>query len=216
MDTYWGKIKRDSQYQLEEVFDWTAHLEHLQAVLREFDPAAASNEEIMIRCFLEGLRAFIRAQIDVRGRDLSSWEEAVEKTVNAEAKTMLQSCFITRNMDSRCQQGNRPSKKEKEEKDSGKNKSTKSTPADTSSRKQSSSAWQTPSAKPKNNQDHQQGPRRRGGQGQGCNTNSPATGVNIVSTKEGRDMSQVECYNCHRKRHYSNKCPRNPKKQSKN
>ena len=29
VDSYWRKIKRDSQYQLEEVLNWTAHLEHL-------------------------------------------------------------------------------------------------------------------------------------------------------------------------------------------
>ena len=38
MDTYWGKIKRDFQYQLEEVFNWAVYLEHLQAVFQEFDP----------------------------------------------------------------------------------------------------------------------------------------------------------------------------------
>ena len=89
VDAYWGKIKRDSQYQLEEVLDWAAHLEHLQAVLREFDPAATPNEEIMIRYFREGLRPSVRAQLDARGRDLDSWEEAVEKAVNAKAKALL-------------------------------------------------------------------------------------------------------------------------------
>ena len=148
VDAYWGKIKRDSQYQLEEVLDWTAHLEHLQAVLREFDPAAAPNEEIMIQCFRKGLRPSIRAQLDAWGRDLDSWEEAVEKTVNAEAKALLQSPASIRNMDSRCPRGSRPAKRE--EKDfGGKNKSTNSTPADTSSGKQSSSTQQTSSANPK-------------------------------------------------------------------
>ena len=89
VDTYWGKLKRDSQHQQEEVLDWAAHLEHLQAVLREFDPDAAPTGRIMIRCFLEGLKPSVRAQMDTRGRDLSSWEEAVEKAVNAEAKAML-------------------------------------------------------------------------------------------------------------------------------
>ena len=32
VEIYWGKITRDSQYQLEEVFDWAAHLKHLQMV----------------------------------------------------------------------------------------------------------------------------------------------------------------------------------------
>ena len=60
VDAYWGKIKRDSQYQLEEVLDWAAHLEHLQVVLQEFDPATTPNEEIMIQYFREGLRPFVR------------------------------------------------------------------------------------------------------------------------------------------------------------
>ena len=50
-------------------------------------------------------------------------------------------------MDLRCSQRNRLMKKE--EKDSGKNKSTDFAPADTSSKKQSSSTQQTFSAKPK-------------------------------------------------------------------
>ena len=60
VDSYWGKIKKDFQYQLEEVFDWTAHLEHLQVVLQEFDPVAAPNNDILIRYFWEDLKPFIR------------------------------------------------------------------------------------------------------------------------------------------------------------
>ena len=138
MDTYWEKIKKDSQYQLEEVLDWVACLKHLQAVLREFDPAATLNEEIMIRYFREGLRPFVRAQFDAKGGDLDSWEKVVEKTVNVEAKTFLQSSANTRNMDSRCLRGNRPARKE-EKNSNRKNKATDSIPADTSSGKQSSS-----------------------------------------------------------------------------
>ena len=171
----------------------------------------------MIRCFLEGLKPSVQAQIDTRGRELNSWEEAVEKVVNAEAKAMLQSSASTRDMDSRCPRGNRPARKEEKD-SSGKNKSTDSPSADTSSRKQSSSTQQT-SSYPKKDQDHQRSPRHPEGRGrQGCNTNSPATGVNIVPTKEekDRDMSKVECFNCHRKGHYSKKCPHNPKEGSKN
>ena len=72
VDTYWGKLKRDSQYQQEEFLDWAAYLKHLQAVLQEFDPGAAPNERIMIRCFLEDLKPSIRAQIDAQSRDLNS------------------------------------------------------------------------------------------------------------------------------------------------
>ena len=51
VDAYWEKIKRDSQYQLEEVLDWAVHLEYLQVVFREFDPTATLNQEIMIWYF---------------------------------------------------------------------------------------------------------------------------------------------------------------------
>ena len=172
----------------------------------------------MIQCFLEGLKPSVRAQMDTQSRDLNSWKEAMEKIVNAKAKAMLQSSFSTRNMDSRCPRENKPAKKE-EKNSSGKNKSTDSFFTDTSSRKQSSSTQQTSSANPKKDQDHQQGPWHCGGRGgQGRNTDSPATGVNIVPKKEGKDkdMSQVECYNYHWKRHYSNKYPWNPKEESKN
>ena len=90
---------RNSQHQLEEVLDWAAHLEHQQAVLQEFDPAATSNKKIMIRYFREGLKPSIRAQLDAQGRELDFWEEAIEKAVNAEAKTLLQSASSTREMD---------------------------------------------------------------------------------------------------------------------
>ena len=106
----------------------------------------------MIRYFREGLRPSVQAQLDTRGRNHDSWEEAVEKAVNAEAKALLQSSASIRDMDSRCPRGNRPARKE--EKDSGgKNKSTDSPSTDTSSGKQSSSTQQTSSAK--KDQDYQ-------------------------------------------------------------
>ncbi len=49
VDSYWIKIRRDSQYQQEEVLDWAAHLEHLQVVLKEFDPTGAPNKITLIR-----------------------------------------------------------------------------------------------------------------------------------------------------------------------
>ena len=188
MDAYWGKIKRDSQHQLEEVLDWAAHLEHLQAVLREFDPAATPNEEIMIRHFREGLRPSVRAQLDTRGRNQDSWEEAVEKAVNAEAKALLQSSSSIRDMDSRSPQGNRPAKKE-EKNSGGKNKSTDLPSADTFSGKQS---FSTQHSFTKKDQDYQQGGswRREGRQRQGRRHDFLATGVNHPAVKkEKKDLS---------------------------
>ena len=172
-------------------------------VLREFDPGAALTERIMIRCFVEGLRSSVRAQMNTRSRDLDSWEETVKKAVNAEAKAMLQSFSITRNMDSRCPKENNPARKE--EKDSGgKNKCTDFAPADTSCGKQTSSTQQASSAYLK--KDHCGGPRRRRGRGQ----DSPATSVNTIPKKE-EDISQVEYFHCRKKGHFANRCPQKKK-----
>ncbi len=45
VDSYWTKIRRDSQYEHEEVLDWAIHLEHLQAVLKEFDLTGALTKQ---------------------------------------------------------------------------------------------------------------------------------------------------------------------------
>ena len=55
VNSYWAKIKRDSQYQQEDVLDWAAHLKHMQAILLEFDSVAAPNEDTMIQYFRKGL-----------------------------------------------------------------------------------------------------------------------------------------------------------------
>ena len=87
------------------------------------------NKEIIIQYFWESLRPSIRTHLDIRGRELDFWKEAIEKVVNVEVKAMLQLSSSIRNINSRCPQKNRPVKKE--EKDFGKNKSITSPLADT-------------------------------------------------------------------------------------
>ena len=64
VDSIWKKLKRDYQYQLEEVYDWASHLEYLQSILIEFDPVAAPMESTMIRYFEEGLKPSIKVEMD--------------------------------------------------------------------------------------------------------------------------------------------------------
>ena len=160
----------------------------------------------MIRYFREGLRPSIRAQLDVRDRELDSWDEVVDKTVDAEAKASLQAPSGTREMDSQCPRGQRPTKKEdKDSRDYKKNKSSQNLSTNTSS-----SGTQSSLAQPKkeqNSRSRQGGPRR---QGQGQNT--PATGVNATAVrkdkdKDKKDLSNIECYTYKQKGHYANKCP---------
>ena len=85
VNSYWAKIKRDSQYQQEDVLDWATHLEHLQAILQKCDAIAAPNKDNMIWYFQEGLWPSIWVQLDVKDRDLDSWDEVVDKTVDVKA-----------------------------------------------------------------------------------------------------------------------------------
>ena len=71
--------------------DWDAHLEHFQAVLKEFDPLVAPNKEVLIRCFRESLQPFIQAQMDSCHWELDFWDEVLNKAIKAESKTAFQS-----------------------------------------------------------------------------------------------------------------------------
>ena len=71
-------------------------------VLRKFDSIAAPNDDSLIQYFKKGLRPSIRAQLDAQGRDLDSWDEVVEKIVDAEAKASLQLYSRTREINFKC------------------------------------------------------------------------------------------------------------------
>ena len=78
----------------------------------------------MILYFQEDLRPSIRAQLDVKDRDLDSWGKVVNKAINAKTKASLQALSETREMDFRCLQGQQPTKKDdKDSRDFEKNKS---------------------------------------------------------------------------------------------
>ena len=81
VDNIWRKLKRDFQYQLEEVYDWAFHLKHLQSILQEYDPVAAPTEVTMVRYFEEGLKPSIKAEMDQDDSQLIDYEELVAKTV---------------------------------------------------------------------------------------------------------------------------------------
>ena len=71
------------------MLDWATYLEHLQVVLKKFDPTTILNKETLICYFQEGLRISIQAQLDNQGRDLDVWDKVVEKVVNVKAKAGL-------------------------------------------------------------------------------------------------------------------------------
>ena len=164
-------------------------MKHLQAGLQKFDLIAIPNKKIIIRYFWEDLKPSIWVQLNAQDRYLKSWKEAIEKAVNAEAKTLLQSSSNTRKIDSKCPQKSKPDKKE--EKDSKKIKF-----ADSPSANIPYGYSTHQSQINKKNQDHQQWFWRRGEWGQAYDSSATGANANAVK-KDKRNISQVECFTCH-------------------
>ena len=62
IDSIWNKFRRDSKYQLKEVWDWVSHLQHLQSILSEFDQTP---DGLTIICyFLESLKPSIKVKME--------------------------------------------------------------------------------------------------------------------------------------------------------
>ena len=95
-------------------------------VLKEFDPAAASNGEVLICYFYNSLRSSIWAQFDKQSWNLDTWEQVIKTDIDAEAKTACQPQSLIKEIDSCCLWDHCPSKTDKpikEQKDSNSYKS---------------------------------------------------------------------------------------------
>ena len=54
-------------------------------MLNEFNLVTASNREVLIQYFQEGLRLSIQAQIDSQHQELDSWNKVLDKAIEAES-----------------------------------------------------------------------------------------------------------------------------------
>ena len=88
-DCIWKKLKRNSQYQLEEVYDWASHLKYLQSILMEFDLVATLTKFTMVRYFEKGLKPSIKAKMDQDASYLDNYKELIAKAMRVENKVGL-------------------------------------------------------------------------------------------------------------------------------
>ena len=210
VDSIWRTIRKDYQYQLKEVIDWAAHIEHLQTVLKEFNPVAAPTEEVLICYFCDGLRPSIRAQTNKRVQDLDTWEEAIKKTIDAEAKAACQPQSLRKEMDNRCPQCHWPTKTDepaREPSDTDNNSFRpqesktqalqRSENADTSEK-----AWKE---KKKNDQRNKRDRRAQEGSTLATGINTKTSGGDNSKRKNRPDPVQITGWNCNQKGHYSSK-----------
>lgn len=90
IDATWGSFLRDSQRQGESVRKYSAHLQHLRSILREYDPVGTPTEGLMIRRLREGLLVSIKAQLYNTGDRTESWSEFLNNVMSAKAAAKLQ------------------------------------------------------------------------------------------------------------------------------
>lgn len=102
-------------------------------VLEEFDLIAAPNEDVLIWHLQDGFQLSIRAQLDERDHNLDDWNKAIEKAIDARAKTSRQVFLGMRKIDTCCLRGQQPSKAKKPAKNVEKSKLSQNPLAHTSS-----------------------------------------------------------------------------------
>ena len=223
VDTIWSTIRKDSQHQFEEVIDWAAHLEHLQTVLQEFDANAVISEPVLIRLFRNGLKLFIRAQAKQKGHRKDTWNQAIKKAITAEAKAALNLPLWVREMDACCLQGHYFASKPTEDytRDQG---FLPFRPQEAQTMLPHHSERAETLEKPRRDYQkdrHNRNCCNRGSYGFKTQGSTPATGVNATKTsarndrgrdqlarRKDRDMSRNTCYNCNKKGHFTNQCPK--------
>ena len=69
--------------------DWAAQLKHLQTVFWKVNANVMISKPVLIRLFCDGLRPSIYAQAKQEGCQKDTWNQAIKKTITAEAKATL-------------------------------------------------------------------------------------------------------------------------------
>ena len=218
VDSIWKKLEKDFQYQLEEIYNWASHLEHLQFILMEFDPATAPTESTMVRYFEESLKPSIKAEMDQDATHLNDYEELVAKAIRAKAKDSLRLGSYIREADLQVLRGSWPTHTTAYKVqtqgavthgDKSKTKAPTSTPAQDSE----------PSDKSRKDKKKKHYKEKKDFREPREDSTIPASGVNAAevggggkySKRNKKDPSGVTCYNCNKKRHFADKCQESQK-----
>ena len=203
--------------------DWAAHLEHLQIVFRKFNANVVILELDLIYLFRNGLRLSIRAQAKQKSSQKDTCHQAIRKVITAEAKAVLNLLFWVREIDVCCPWSHRST-----------SKPTEDHIRDQCSfpfclqKAEIMLTYHFEQAKTleRLRRDHQKGKRNKNR----CNcgprdfrpySSTPATRMNTTKVlaqndcernwpmqQEDKNLSQTTCYNCNKKSHFVNQCPK--------
>ncbi len=199
----WSKLRGDAQHKSEKVQDWAAHLEYLQSILLEFDANNAPQEGQLGHTFYDGLRPSIKLWIAGIGEDIP-WNDLIKAANKAEVRAKIQGSTY---LDQWCPKRKRPLKMSLNSRDDQTNApqaKDKANPAKQVSEAEKSSEKARIEKKKKGRQRWSERP-------------TPAIGANTTPTtatggerqkkkQKGQDVSEVTCYSCNKKGHYTSDC----------
>lgn len=73
-------------------------MKQLQTVLTKFNSVVALNKDVQISYFRNGLKSFIRIQLDIYNQDFDIWNELLEKAIDTNAIASYQPSLETYNI----------------------------------------------------------------------------------------------------------------------
>ena len=187
------------------MLDWASHLKHLQSIFLEFDADEAPGEPTMIKYFREGLKPSIRAEIEQYGRELDSFEDTIQKAVNAEAQATLSPRSATRETDQHCPQSTWPAISTAAKSQGSPMKDPRVEEPKTRTQKANSSYCPESTETSDKKTRKEKKKRHRRDQAWRCSVSTSITSINSSSLFDGvrRELSQVTYYNCHKKGNYA-------------
>ena len=168
----------------------------------------------MICYFREGLKLSIKVEMEQQDRESMDFEEMVQRTVNAKAKTGLKSSTMVQESDIHCPSGHRPSHNTSLKVQTQETTTKKPRPKESRLKKAKLTNGKAP-APPRS--DEPAKPNHKKKKRELLKKKKDSTSTSRVNAIEGKkkqslgNTSQVTCYNCQNKGHFANKCPKLPK-----
>ena len=153
--------------------------------------------------------------MEQQDRASTSFEEMVQRAVNAEAKAGLRSSIMVRDADSRCLRGHRPSQNTSTKVQTQGSTAKESKPEESRPKESKPANGKTP-APPRTDEpgktSRQDKKKEYLKKKQDRINSTPATRDNdLEGEKKRNDRSNKKCYNCQKKGHFARNCPEPPK-----
>ena len=169
----------------------------------------------MICYFREGLKPFIKVEMEQQDLESMNFEKMVQIAVNAKAKAGLRSSTMVRELDARCPRGHHPSHNTSSKVHT--QGTTAKEPRTEESRSKEAkltdgpprSEYAEPGKTSRTNKRREYLEKKK--KKRDRKNNTPATGDNANEVGEKKKKGDDRCYNCQKKGHFSRNCPEPPK-----